>query len=66
MDNLYIADGHHRCESGVRVGQMRRQEHPDFTGEEEFNFFLAVIFPDQDLYIMDYNRVVKDLNGLFR
>ena len=64
VDNLYIADGHHRCASGVRVGQMRRQEVPGYTGEEEFNFFLAVIFPDQDLYIMDYNRVVKDLNGL--
>jgi len=64
VENLYIADGHHRCASGVRVGQMRRQENPDYTGEEEFNFFLAVIFPDQDLYIMDYNRVVKDLNGL--
>lgn len=63
VDKLYIADGHHRCASGVKVGQMRRQEIPDFTGEEEFNFFLAVIFPDQDLYIMDYNRVVKDLNG---
>lgn len=64
VDQLYIADGHHRCASGVRVGQMRRQEIPDFTGDEEFNCFLAVIFPDQDLYIMDYNRVVKDLNGL--
>lgn len=64
VDNLYIADGHHRCASGVRVGQMRRQEYPGYTGEEEFNYFLAVIFPDQDLYIMDYNRVVKDLNGL--
>ncbi len=63
VDTLYIADGHHRCKSGVTVGQMRRQDQPDFTGEEEFNFFLAVIFPDQDLYIMDYNRVVKDLNG---
>ena len=63
IDRLYIADGHHRCASGVRVGQMRRQEYPNFTGDEEFKCFLAVIFPDQDLYIMDYNRVVKDLNG---
>lgn len=63
VDKLYIADGHHRCKSGVTVGQMRRQDYPGFTGEEEFNYFLAVIFPDQDLYIMDYNRVVKDLNG---
>lgn len=61
---LYIADGHHRSASAVRVGQMRREASPDYTGEEEFNYFLAVIFPDQDLYIMDYNRVVRDLNGL--
>ena len=61
---LYIADGHHRSASAVRVGQLRRQASPNYTGEEEFNYFLAVIFPDQDLYIMDYNRVVKDLYGL--
>ncbi|MGI5920451.1 MAG: DUF1015 domain-containing protein [Syntrophomonadaceae bacterium] len=66
VGNLYIADGHHRCASAVRVGQMRRKAKPDFTGEEEFNYFLAVIFPDKDLYIMDYNRVVQDLNGLGR
>ncbi|HNX93420.1 MAG TPA: DUF1015 family protein, partial [Syntrophomonas sp.] len=64
VEELYIADGHHRCASGVKVGQMRRGQYPDFTGEEEFNHFLAVIFPDKDLKIMDYNRVVKDLNGL--
>ncbi len=64
VEALYIADGHHRCASGVRVGQMRRQDNPGYTGEEEFNYFLAVVFPDQDLYIMDYNRVVRDLNGL--
>lgn len=64
VEELYIADGHHRCASGVKVGQMRREQYPDFTGEEEFNSFLAVIFPDTDLKIMDYNRVVKDLNGL--
>lgn len=64
VDYLYIADGHHRAASAVRVGQMRRQENPQYTGEEEYNFFLSVIFPDKDLYIMDYNRVVKDLNGL--
>ncbi len=63
IDNLYIADGHHRSASAVRVGQMRRQAKPDFTGNEEFNFFLSVIFPDDQLYIMDYNRIVKDLNG---
>lgn len=63
VDALYIADGHHRCASAVRVGEMRRAEKPDYTGEEEFNFFLAVAFADADLEIMDYNRVVKDLNG---
>lgn len=61
---LYIADGHHRCASAVKVGQMRREENPDYTGKEEFNFFLAVAFPDDELEIMDYNRVVKDLNGM--
>ncbi len=61
---LYIADGHHRCASAVRVGEMRRKENPNYTGNEEFNFFLAVAFPDEELAIMDYNRVVKDLNGL--
>lgn len=64
VDSLYIADGHHRAASAVKVGQMRRKENPQYTGEEEYNFFLSVIFPDKDLYIMDYNRVVKDLNGL--
>jgi len=64
VDYLYIADGHHRAASAVKVGQMRRQQNPDYTGEEEFNFFLSVLFPDEDLYVMDYNRVVKDLNGL--
>lgn len=63
VDYLYIADGHHRCASAVKVGQMRRAANPAYTGEEEFNYFLSVIFPDIDLYIMDYNRVVKDLNG---
>ena len=61
--SLYIADGHHRCASAVKVGQMRREEHPDYTGNEEFNFFLAIAYPDSELEIMDYNRVVKDLNG---
>lgn len=64
MDALYIADGHHRAASAVRVGVKRREEHPGYTGEEEFNYFLSVIFPDDELMIMDYNRVVKDLNGL--
>ena len=60
----YIADGHHRCASAVKVGLKRRAEHPDYTGDEEFNRFLSVLFPDDQLYIMPYNRVVKDLNGL--
>ncbi|MBQ8503444.1 MAG: DUF1015 domain-containing protein [Clostridia bacterium] len=63
IDYLYIADGHHRCASAVKVGEKRRAENPDFTGEEEFNFFLAVAFPKDELEIMDYNRVMKDLNG---
>lgn len=61
---LYIADGHHRTASAVRVGEKRRAEHPGYTGEEEFNFFLAAAFPASQLSIWDYNRVVKDLNGL--
>ncbi|MGN1203766.1 MAG: DUF1015 domain-containing protein [Lachnospiraceae bacterium] len=64
MGSLYIADGHHRCASAVKVGLKRRKEHPDYTGNEEFNYFLSVVFPDSELLIMDYNRVVKDLNGL--
>lgn len=60
---LYIADGHHRSASACKVGLKRREEHPDYTGDEEFNFFMAVVFPDADLHIFDYNRVVKDLNG---
>lgn len=60
---MYIADGHHRCASAVRVGEMRREAKPDFDGTEEFNYFLAVAFPDKELEIMDYNRVVSDLNG---
>ena len=64
IPNLYIADGHHRCASAVRVGTKRRVENPGFTGEEEFNFFLAVCFPADELAIMDYNRVIADTNGL--
>ncbi len=63
VETIYIADGHHRCASAVRVSQMRRKAHPDYSGAEEFNYFLAVLFPDDQLTIMDYNRVVKDLNG---
>ena len=64
VKNLYIADGHHRSASAVKVGLKRRADNPNYTGEEEFNYFLAVAFPDNDLMVMDYNRVVKDLNGL--
>ncbi|MBQ2089550.1 MAG: DUF1015 domain-containing protein [Lachnospiraceae bacterium] len=64
MDSIYIADGHHRAASAVKVGQKRRLEHPGYTGDEEFNYFLSVLFPDNQLMIMDYNRVVRDLNGL--
>lgn len=60
---LYIADGHHRSASACKVGLKRREENPGYTGDEEFNFFMAAIFPDNDLKIFDYNRVVKDLNG---
>lgn len=61
---IYIADGHHRCASAVKVGLKRRQQHPGYTGNEEFNYFLSVIFPDDELRILDYNRVVKDLNSM--
>lgn len=60
----YIADGHHRAASAVKVGLKRREENPEYTGKEPFNYFLSVLFPDDQLMIMPYNRVVKDLNGL--
>lgn len=60
----YIADGHHRAASAVKVGLKRRQENPGYTGEEPYNYFLSVLFPDEELMILPYNRVVKDLNGL--
>ena len=63
ISHTYIADGHHRAASAVEVSMMRRREHPDYTGEEEFNYFLSVLFPDEELRILDYNRVLKDLNG---
>lgn len=63
VGDFYIADGHHRCASAVNVAKIRREQNPDFDGTEEFNFFLAVLFPAESLQIMDYNRVVKDLNG---
>lgn len=64
MPCTYIADGHHRCASAVKVGLKRREENPGYTGNEEFNRFLSVLFPDDQLYIMPYNRVVRDLAGL--
>ena len=63
LDQIYIADGHHRAASAVKVGLKRRKEHPDYDGTEEFNFFLSVLFPDSELAILPYNRVVKDWNG---
>lgn len=62
-NQIYIADGHHRAASAVKVGLKRRAENPEYTNEEEFNYFLSVLFPDDQLLIMPYNRVVKDLNG---
>ncbi|MCR5556724.1 MAG: DUF1015 family protein [Butyrivibrio sp.] len=65
IDSIYIADGHHRCASAVKVGLKKRQElEGKVRGKLESDFFLSVLFADSDLYIMDYNRVVKDLNGL--
>ncbi|KJR48268.1 hypothetical protein UF75_1309 [Desulfosporosinus sp. I2] len=63
IQSIYIADGHHRTASAVKVGLKRRKENPGYTGDEEFNFFLSVLFPHDQLMILDYNRVVKDLNG---
>lgn len=63
ISQIYIADGHHRAASAVRVGQMYREQRPGYTGEEEFNYFLSVLFPDDQLMIMDYNRVIRDMNG---
>ena len=60
----YVADGHHRSASGVNVGKQRRDANPDHTGHEEYNFFMAVLFPHDQLRILDYNRVVMDLKGL--
>ena len=64
INQIYIADGHHRAASAVKVGLRRREANPGYTGKEEFNYFLSVLFPDEELMIMPYNRVVKDLNGL--
>ncbi len=64
MPALYVADGHHRTAAAALVGKEKREQHPNYTGNEEFNYFMAVAFPDNQLTIIDYNRVVKDLNGL--
>lgn len=64
VPSIYIADGHHRSASAVKVGLMRREQYPNYTGEEEFNYFLSVLFPQDELAILDYNRVIKNLNGL--
>ena len=61
---MYVADGHHRTAAAARVGAEKREQNPNHTGNEEYNYFLAVIFPESQLKVIDYNRVVKDLNGL--
>lgn len=61
---LYVADGHHRTAAAARIGKKRKEENPNHTGQEEYNYFLTVLFPDDELKIFDYNRLVKDLNGL--
>ena len=61
---FYVADGHHRTAAAARVGAEKREQNPNHTGDEEYNYFLAVIFPESQLKVIDYNRVVKDLNGL--
>lgn len=63
MSQIYIADGHHRAASAVKVGIKRRNANPNHTGEEEYNYFLSVLFPHDQLKILPYNRVVHDLNG---
>jgi uncharacterized protein (DUF1015 family) len=64
MPAMYIADGHHRSAAAALVGAEKAENNPNHTGEEEYNYFMAVCFPDSQLTIIDYNRVVKDLNGL--
>ena len=64
VDFLYVADGHHRSAAGTRAAEELSKKNPNHTGDEEYNYFLSVLFPDNQMYIMDYNRVVKDLNGL--
>jgi uncharacterized protein (DUF1015 family) len=64
VPELYVADGHHRSAAGTRIRALRRDANPAHTGEEPYNYFLSVIFPDNQMKILDYNRVVRDLNGL--
>lgn len=64
VEYLYIADGHHRSASAVKVAHIKRAENEDYTGDEEFNYFLSISYPDSELEVLDYNRTVKDLNGL--
>jgi uncharacterized protein (DUF1015 family) len=64
VSDIYIADGHHRSASAVKVGLKRRKEDPGYMGTEKFNYFLSVLFPHDQLMILPYNRAVKDLNGL--
>ncbi|WP_026883477.1 DUF1015 domain-containing protein [Clostridium akagii] len=64
IPSLYIADGHHRTAAAIKVGQKRRKQNPNYKEEAEFNYFLSVLYPAEELKIFDYNRVVKDLNGL--
>ncbi len=64
IDAFYVADGHHRTAAAARVGAEKRAQNPHHTGDEEYNWFMAVCFPESQLKILDYNRVVKDLNGL--
>jgi len=64
VDDLYVADGHHRSAAATRVCQARRAANPNHTGDEPYNFFLSMIFPDDQMMILDYNRIVRDLNGL--
>lgn len=64
MPHLYIADGHHRSAAAARVAEEKKNANPNHTGKEEYNYFLAVCFPDNELTVLDYNRILKDLNGM--
>ena len=64
VNALYIADGHHRSASSALLCQQRRKENPDYTGRESFNYFMSYLIPESQLIILDFNRIVKDLNGL--